>query len=1498
MQNMELTRNKASKNDRASTRPRLQAVNQDFSDLDEQIRQVAHIIGLPDIWSGTREQDTRAEITRRLVHARAEWVLRWILDKLKDDAETGRTTRANVGAWQLLEWMIQVLPVSRSAPHLRDASFPSILERTLVENFDREPTPQPPPATGDVHMKDDSESSATVREETKPSRKRKRGTASPPAKPAPPDPINLSNLFRVVKSGVASISNLAAGNKGDDTTQAELMKMVLRTDSAQASRILRFWLTGVYRILSTASKNGKLDGDWADHIDLSLAYGMWELRTVDTNDESGASAEEFNTECLIPALVLLAHLKSLRNEASSKAPHAVSRAIAALYKLLTRHLLAPSRAAFFGEISVGGPSSDATKSRDATGLASSLEPLRAKLLQATQIEDAGEALPIELVSLFDAVPHLLDLTIRVSPSRTPKNRAMEKPWLQAVFSTLAECAGCSLTTPPEFITRQTAVAALSAALRVLKVHEVSLSPDLVKATFWHHCGVKYPERQEKEVHWLLIASLIELDPSVFVIGSKSGNKGTTEDQTELVEFVFERISAVELSGNGFLDEKQMDVESTGSQMGRSAMLQRVVIPLMSAFVRSRNLLGFIRRWDGQLTKSFRHGKRKALKEGQDILWQDRALYTALAEAFEQSLTQGQITTLIQEHQVRLANLKEAIETASKEDVKVKKLAAYKNAASSAVLLPAFLQSIRSDNTIEALKPDLRALFLTYATWVQDDNYSLYTQLHLSWFTLCQLFTELWPIQMHASSKTQRELLHPLLKQAIKDVSSGRKETRRRVDTSARAAAMLFWLNTCDRMQTVPGSEDVIRNGLSQVMENLSPKQLGHEEHGKMMEVLCAFFVNLLEPLDEDACRSAIYGILSRLPSLGKTVSDLICKSLSESIAEGGSSSTQSAYCAALLTALGKHAEGNIYPAATEAILHIHPSALSREQRRSILDRTTELLNSGRTNAVALLSVMAHLQQVPNASARVSTDASVIFDVAEQLHQQHSETDTALQLLRELVRRTLDHILPNQNQAQNKEFFIEFTGKLLSITKATDQCSLARLSILRATSSAQKQSTLLHIERYVDLLKKLMGSPDITTLQGSLDAFSDLSIPALKEAKLFDGMQNWLRTWVKDAVELDGYVDADVRIPPEVVEYVARVFNLVTKFELYSDATWLVRLALTLVRGSPVPVQDAVYATLREVLSLKPFQEKLDLIPTLTLDQRPPNTAASYRILNDLIASMDNKLESNTELRQRQLALLPRLCALLAECPDYESLNALLDCIDTILNEKPSFASQHSIECAFSVLVKLTSRSGPALPPQHAPEIFSRLCHTSRLILLVHRGRLGGRFHLLLPLLQGLLFCLFIPNASRSGAPPSWLRTTVATEPVRLTAVNASQLTRVLSTLCNPPQSSITKAHQHHQSRKSKDLHDPIKAAREKASNLLYPLLASFCRFQLNGRLDPSVREKLMPGIWEVVGTASLHRESLDAMFAGLGRSERDVWKGLWEDWEGVHGRRQIVGHGE
>ncbi|KAI8931982.1 hypothetical protein NX059_010878 [Plenodomus lindquistii] len=1491
-----------SNTDSTSTRPRLQAINQDFSDLDEQIRQAAHIIGLPDEWNTIEEQNTRAEIIRHIVRARAEWVLRWILDKLKDETEAGKQARAHAATWQLLDWMIQVLPVSRSAPHLRDASLPTILERALFELFDTTSITQ----SDDVHIHDASDSSDGPQSGSKPSRKRKRGANGTTSSQVASRKTGLDTLFHAIRAIAATVISLASRNdKAHDTTQAELMKMVLRSESAQAARILKFWLEGVCQLLS-AKHASVPDLNYA--LDLSLAMEMWDVRNLDPKDDAGVSADEFSTECLVPALTLLETLGSLRrNQSTQISSVAIDRATQTLDRLVAKHVLAPSRAAFFADVTEE-PVKPVSE-REAKALSSSLEPLHAKLLQAAQIEDAGEVLPAELALLFNAVPTLLDLAIRASPSRSPKGKLAEKPWIQATFAALSACAGCSLDTPPEFVTRETAVGALEGALRVLQVHNVSINTKLVETIFWYYGGVKYPERQEKQIHWPLIASLIKLDASVFVAEPKTNAKVSSDkNHADLAEFIFERISVEELKSPDFtsqkLEGKDKSQETTTTNLSRRAMIvDGIIIPLMSAFVRNRNLLGFLRRWDHQLVRAHRYETQKVLKKRQEHIWEDQALSKALGEIFEQSLTQGQISSLVEEHAQRIAELGETIKNGANEDVDVKKLAGYRNAASSAFIIPAILQAIRSDETVVALRPHLDSLFHSFTVWVQDSKFSLHSRVSQSWFTLSQLLAKLWPIDLHRSPSLQGELLEPLIPSALEDISgTSTGGSKRRIDSSAQAAAMLFLLNVCTYMEKVPDFDAVIQATLIRITKTLSDDQLDRSEHAKMIELFCTYYIGLFGYLDAVDCEQSLQTVLSILVNIDDSVQSNLLNSLSHTIINEGNASLKKAYYATLASALSK-SDGSLHNMAVKAMSYIHPAAFSREQREAILNQTIDLICTKPSTSTELISIATHLMETPNATAKISTDSSVIFTVAEKLHQHDNESPAALQLLRQLVQSILSHMIPNENQTQNKMFLKGFAEKVDHIATASKKCSAARLSILRATIHAQKQSKLLDPLQYVELLKHCLtdgNGQQIASLEEILDAFNELPSDALQALNIYDTTRAWLRIWVNDNSDLDSYIASSGESSPELVEYVAQLHTTVARFRLYSNINWLISLTLRILREPlTTSVKATVYKAVQDALAPLQFQEKLDLIPTLTTVANPLDRAPSHHIFRILISTLSPNLESNPELKQKQLALLPQICLLLSKTTDYPSFNALLTSINTILDDKPTLASQHSIECVLAVLVKITSRSSPALPPSHASEIYSRVCETTRLVLLLHRGRIGGRFHILLPLLQGLLFALFIPNTPRSGALPAWLRTSTSSSSssssidpiIRLTPHNATEFSRILSTLCNPPQSSITKAHQHHASSKSKDLNDPVKAARERTGAFMYPLLSAFCRFQLSGRLEAGVREKVLPGVWEVIGTAAGHREGLEAMFAGLGRSERDVWRGVWGDWESVSGRR-------
>ncbi|KAF1921334.1 Urb2/Npa2 family-domain-containing protein [Ampelomyces quisqualis] len=1490
----------------APTRPRLQSVNQDFSDLNEQIRQVAHIIRLPDDWASVKDQKTSA--LQHVVRARAEWVLRWILDKLKDDSSTGPEARANTTIWQLLECVIHILPVSRSAPHLRDASFTTILENTLVDNYEKDLAGHEPPSTG-------SDSSEMLHDGTKPSRKRKRGSpgTSSPTKPTAglADP---ASLFCVIKNALQSITGVATANtKTHDTTQTELMKMVLRTESAQASRILRFWLVAVQKLVARTLTYGTAAQDVNTLLDLSVVLEIWDLRIVDSADHAGSSTEDFSNECLVPTLQLAESLRHVHPpQAGVQSTKLLDITMQVLDKLVSRHLLVPSRAAFFAarhdEAEKGNP-----VRRGASMLSNSLGPLQAVLLQVAQMEDAGEDVPTQLASASKAIAYLLDLAIRASPSKTPKARLAERPWIQAVFISLAECVGCSLEAPPEFVISRVAVVALESALEVLQLHKITIDSTTLKDLFWYHCGVKYPESRKKEVHWSLIAALIKLDASIFVTEPRSNPNVAKEQPKDLTEFLFSLISKADFDGEGFVDAQEdsdQDMPDADSVLlkakpaeCRYLILARIVTPIISAFSKNRNLLGFMRRWDDQLVNSYKYTNRKAMREKTQPIWEDRFLTSSLMELFEQSLTQDQIAILLQDHASRVEVWGAVLAAEEPEDVKVQKLAPYKKACASAVIIPAVLQSIRSDEIVVGLKPQLHSLFVSYTERVQDDRYTSYTRLGLSWTTLCLLMAKLWPIDMHASLKLQQSLLYPLMEQAQKDVSASCKVSAgRQVDSPARAVAMLFLFDACDRLQTVPGSEERVRDSLQQVVTNLSASQLDAQEHRAMVEIFCANFVQLLSHLDPKVSPDSIYAMLKRISSLDDDVIDHVSSSLSEAILGQGSYSLHSAYSSALSEALGQGDDLRLHHVALQSLLNVQPSELSRERREAILDQLSTLLTTNPVIDIESLAAMVQLMEVPNASAKISTDGAVIFDIAAQLQKRQSMSRSVLQQLQLLCQKTLAHIIPYQSQAQSRAFLGEFQKKLNTLTQGNKKISATGLAILRAIILEQKDSQLLSVKHYIGLLKHCLmddgaDTTDVASFEDVLEAFNELSPALLGDPTQLKATTAWLRTWINENADLNAYITSIQSGSFEVAEYVARLHKLVAKYKLYPDANWLVALTTKLLRG-PLDAESkrSALITITGVLTPLETADKLGLVELLTDVEDVPAQPASYSILRDLIATLPDKPSNDTALRSKQLSILPRLCTLLAQTSDAICFNALMDGIDTILNHKASLTSQHSIECVFGVLTKLTSRTSPALPAANASHIFTRLCETSRLMLLVHRNKVGGRSHILLTLLQGLLFCLFMPTSARSGALPSWLRSNTPTEPICLTPTNGAQYTRLLGTLCNPPQSSISKTHQH--SRKSKDLNDPVKAARERTSHFLYPLLTSFCRFQLTGRLQPAVRTKLMPGLWEVVGTASLHREGLDAMFAGLSRSEKDVWRSVWGEYESVHGRKERFVGGE
>jgi len=296
-------------------------------------------------------------------------------------------------------------------------------------------------------------------------------------------------------------------------------------------------------------------------------------------------------------------------------------------------------------------------------------------------------------------------------------------------------------------------------------------------------------------------------------------------------------------------------------------------------------------------------------------------------------------------------------------------------------------------------------------------------------------------------------------------------------------------------------------------------------------------------------------------------------------------------------------------------------------------------------------------------------------------------------------------------------------------------------------------------------------------------------------------------------------------------------------------------------------------------------EQLPLL--LPLLQKLPETG-SLRILGVLIPTLTTS--DDMEHKRQLLALLSNLSTQLAICDDLACLNALLDCINTILRSKHFMVSQFGVETFMGALIAITSPNGPSLPASQATAIFIRLCESTHIIFSLHRSRLGGRFHLLVPLLQYFLTCLFIPNTTRRGIStahlPPWLSPSV--DP--LTPAAAVAYTRLLTTLSSPTVSAVSGLQTKHRNRHT-DLVDATRQARQYAGQYMPTLIAAFCKNMLSGRLEPEVRERLVPGLWSALDCTD--KEGLRAMSAGMDNSTRAVWKSVYSEWK--KGRGEIIG---
>lgn len=288
------------------------------------------------------------------------------------------------------------------------------------------------------------------------------------------------------------------------------------------------------------------------------------------------------------------------------------------------------------------------------------------------------------------------------------------------------------------------------------------------------------------------------------------------------------------------------------------------------------------------------------------------------------------------------------------------------------------------------------------------------------------------------------------------------------------------------------------------------------------------------------------------------------------------------------------------------------------------------------------------------------------------------------------------------------------------------------------------------------------------------------------------------------------------------------------------------------------------------------------------EQRDLPHEASLRLLSRVLQRCHSTKNISPSLKLAISQTISTLCEQVVQAKDHAISILAMHCLNTILQQHAWAVNQWHIDSLLAAITCILSPSGPQIQDGPAGDVYRSLCRLLGTMLAVHRPKLGGRYHLVVVVLQGLLHCLFRPYAT-SAAPAShlerapWLQKGDAL----LDPSHGTIYARLLTTICDPSVSAVTRSRK----RQGHGLNDETKKARSMAGQHLQYVIVDFCHCQLRGHMEAEVRAALKPGLYAVFD--AMTAETMRTVNAGLDSAGRAIFKMVYDDhrrfgkWDGA-----------
>lgn len=1236
--------------------------------------------------------------------------------------------------------------------------------------------------------------------------------------------LETKKLQRSLEAIMSSIETLEEISAGPDGAQ---VRQLLSADGASAASLLGVWTRRVAEMSQGVAKN--------DVLRLALpALRLWAMRKPGSSDN-----DDFSKNCLVPCSVLLRQLNnSPVSGASNKRrrgaqDQSFNEADLAhdLEVLIARHIFLPARSAFF-QTQDKEPSDTA-----ASNLAGKLESV--KLAIANQEAPQND--------LCEALPNLLDVALRCISMTTSRQRSKERPWVEKVFQELLACLddGGKLKSQ-------------SSAVGMLGVigNRASLPTNMLKDLVQRYSGLVNLEGPQT-VDFALIAEVVALDPTVFV-------------EEEMANQLFAALTKATTSLQKSSDSVKLLVGS-------------IAKPVMRAFASSRRFEDFIKRWQHELLAVDKYAIWTVWTELDDIA----------EEVLEAHLTAEQVQHVVDSLSSAAQNEESSGKKSKKESASKSDLAS-KSHKAVAVTLHALLKGVKSEEYAEKLQSRLEAILHRSLDLVPESKVkAIPSQVWLMLSLVFKLWFPRWSVaanDVSAVSKKADELLsHEAVGSVMKARASGKD-----VSTAETFVGLL-----CSHLKGYEGCHE-LASGL--VVRTAQPSA------SKVSPVFLAF-PDLLALLDTDARKAIISDMLDRaIVSSGTAASgddQMTFAALMDSALHSSNIKLADEVISAILSPPTSDKKDDGQRAVLDLLLQVPASALARGQRERVLNWTFDHFGTADADEALVsksLALMVRLMHLPNATANICTDASRIWSLCRTAGSNkksksgkekkssiaHIASDESLAMLGELVHLICAYLLTTQDQERSRTMLKTLVETAVQEMKTFDfsaGSSRHRLvvikTILRDTDSGAGTGMLSHLAGNYTPIMLQFGEAALKEAQSSIKALKKQDDP--KQAVLMANiLLDLLVCLRKSSVVGQAFAKHDsalkklcnkvltrssdddgpvVKVSHDTSALTVPAFSLLAHLTGFEACTSLGEALL----GSNISSKSrhVLIEELKRLAKSSPASDQLAVLDTVA-SEKQDLSAQSITVLQNALSALTRENVTKDEKTLHVLYL--RLLESLQHNKNFATYTAAVACILTIIRDKPFILNQHLTEATLQTVQSL-ARSSPA-----EPLIYLDLCSILSALLLHHRARLQGRFHLLATTLQSLQSRLFTPT--KPAADPN--RRVLAPR-------HARAYTRLLTLLCNPP----TRTHNStNAANKRNDLIDEARRARAHVGQYVPTLLHHFCAAILSGQMGEGMREALTPGLWAVIEAMEVQSpDAVKALSAGMNNSERAVLRSVYEDWK-------------